>query len=87
MNVSVLEHYRGRDKEPNSALNKPRYFQSPFWYVIGDFDMKVLNTVYEENVMYNCLIRPKDLEDFSKQLIEKTKGDIKIKKSKEIIYQ
>ncbi len=61
-------------------------FTSILHKAFSDFEVKVLNTVYAENLKFDCLVKPKYLKDFSKYLTDKTKGAVKIKKDEKIIY-
>lgn len=53
---------------------------------IADFEMKIKNNEFGEDVSFNCLIKPKLLKNFKDYLTEKTSGSVIISSKDEIYY-
>jgi uncharacterized YigZ family protein len=55
--------------------------------VISNHSALITNTKYSQDVTFECLIKPSDLESISRQLIDISKGTIKISPSKAKHYK
>ena len=61
-------------------------FTSLLHKTFGDYEMKIIETEYNENAGFRCYIRQKFMNNFIETITEKTSGSVNIKTGDEIFY-
>ncbi len=54
--------------------------------ILSSSDSKIIDTIYNEKVVFNCLISPSVIDNINNQLREISKGHVKLEIDDDIIY-
>jgi len=87
--ATVLE----KAEKVNKSLYQKVFIESDFIYIshihriLSNHEANIVNSIYKESVNFECGIKPSYLNEISNQLIEISKGNIKLLPKEEFYYK